>query len=92
MEANMLVQIGKWGASHAIRIPKEVVDALDLKTGEEIDLEFGADKIVMKKKKAKLPTYAEMIEMMRGQTPPPMEWDLVPVGKEIIDDEYSRKG
>lgn len=32
------MKVAKWGNSLAIRIPKDVVDALDLKEGSEIEL------------------------------------------------------
>ena len=33
----MKMQIGKWGNSLAVRLPKEVVDRLNLKEGDTID-------------------------------------------------------
>lgn len=33
------MQVAKWGNSLAIRLPKAVVDALDLKEGDEIEIE-----------------------------------------------------
>jgi antitoxin MazE len=34
----MVVQIGKWGNSLAVRLPAAVVEALELKEGDEIEL------------------------------------------------------
>ena len=35
----MKVQIGRWGNSLAVRLPKSLVDRLHLKEGDEIDTE-----------------------------------------------------
>ena len=45
-EADMKMQIGRWGNSLAVRLPKALVDRLRLKEGDEIDfsaLEAGAE-------------------------------------------------
>jgi antitoxin MazE len=36
----MKIQIGKWGNSLAVRLPKDVVEKLDLKEGDSIDVEL----------------------------------------------------
>ncbi len=33
------MQVGKWGNSLAVRLPAAVVEALDLKEGDEIEIE-----------------------------------------------------
>jgi antitoxin MazE len=38
-----IVQVSKWGNSLAVRLPAEVVDALDLKEGDQIEIRI-ADK------------------------------------------------
>jgi antitoxin MazE len=35
-----MMQIGKWGNSLAVRLPAAVVEALDLKEGDEIEIEI----------------------------------------------------
>jgi antitoxin MazE len=34
------MQVGKWGNSLAVRLPAAVVEALDLKEGDEIEIEI----------------------------------------------------
>lgn len=34
------MQVGKWGNSLAVRLPASVVELLDLKEGDEIDIEI----------------------------------------------------
>jgi antitoxin MazE len=38
IRGEMVVQIGKWGNSLAVRLPAAVVEALELKEGDEIEL------------------------------------------------------
>lgn len=38
------MQIGRWGNSLAIRLPASVVEALDLKEGDEIEIEVADGK------------------------------------------------
>lgn len=36
------MQVGKWGNSLAVRLPASVVDALQLKEGDEIEIEIAS--------------------------------------------------
>jgi antitoxin MazE len=38
------MQVSKWGNSLAIRLPASVVDALDLKEGDQIEIRIAADR------------------------------------------------
>jgi antitoxin MazE len=38
------MQVGKWGNSLAIRLPKDVVDVLDLKEGDDIEVVVAGDR------------------------------------------------
>jgi len=49
----MDVHIAKWGNSCGIRIPKAVLQRLDLSEGEDVSLKVKDDKIIIKKKIAK---------------------------------------
>ncbi|WFS01424.1 AbrB/MazE/SpoVT family DNA-binding domain-containing protein [Rhizobium tumorigenes] len=40
------MQVAKWGNSLAIRIPSSVVDALDLKEGDDISVSISNDRAV----------------------------------------------
>jgi antitoxin MazE len=43
----MKTQIGKWGNSLAVRIPKYIIEQLQLETADEIDCRVEDGKIVM---------------------------------------------
>lgn len=38
------MQVGKWGNSLAVRLPAAVVEALQLKEGDEIEIEIAGDR------------------------------------------------
>jgi antitoxin MazE len=38
LREEVLVQVAKWGNSLAVRLPSAVVDALDLKEGDQIEI------------------------------------------------------
>ncbi|WP_406872809.1 AbrB/MazE/SpoVT family DNA-binding domain-containing protein [Aminobacter sp. P9b] len=38
------MQVSKWGNSLAIRLPAQVVEALDLKEGDEIDIRIAGER------------------------------------------------
>ena len=69
------MQVAKWGNSLAVRLPAAVVDALDLKEGEEIEIhvagarEFGI---------ARKPSRAELLKRLRvfrGRLPDDFKFD-----------------
>lgn len=39
------MQVSKWGNSLAVRLPTAVVDALDLKEGDQIEIRIARDRI-----------------------------------------------
>jgi antitoxin MazE len=38
------MQVGKWGNSLAVRLPAALVEALDLKEGDEIEIEIAGER------------------------------------------------
>ena len=58
------MQVSKWGNSLAVRFPASLVQALDLKEGEEIDLHLvGARSFEVVKK----PSVTELLARLRQQ-------------------------
>jgi antitoxin MazE len=39
------MQVSKWGNSLAVRLPAAVVDALDLKEGDQIEIRIAGDRV-----------------------------------------------
>ena len=69
------MQVSKWGNSLAVRFPAALVQALDLKEGEEIDLHLvGARSFEVVKK----PSAQELLERLhpfRGRLPADFHFD-----------------
>ncbi|SDV46538.1 AbrB/MazE/SpoVT family DNA-binding domain-containing protein [Chitinasiproducens palmae] len=75
------MQVAKWGNSLAVRLPASVVEALELKEGDDIEIyadRCGAFSV------SKIPTVAERIERLRkfrGRLPADFKFD-----RESLDD------
>lgn len=70
-----MMQIAKWGNSLAIRLPAQVVNTLNLKEGDDIEVRI-ADDLVFKI--SKKPTRTEKLDRLRhfrGKLPRDFTWD-----------------
>jgi antitoxin MazE len=79
----MKSQIGQWGNSLAIRIPKYVVEALDLKPNDAVECTVEAGKLVVQRMQT-LPEFT-LEELLAGITEPPepeVDWGK-PMGEEV---------
>ena len=56
------MQVAKWGNSLAVRLPKSVVDALDLKDGDDILLHLVGSRAI---EVEKTPDRLELLERLR---------------------------
>jgi len=69
------MQVSKWGNSLAVRFPATLVQALDLKEGEEIDLHLvGARAFEVSKKPAPKELLARL-HQFRGRLPADFHFD-----------------
>lgn len=69
------MQISKWGNSLAVRLPTAVVEALDLKEGEEIELHVIGERSL---EVARKPTSSELLgrlRKLRGRLPADFKFD-----------------
>jgi antitoxin MazE len=69
------MQIAKWGNSLAVRLPTAVVQVLDLKAGDHIDIHVANERTFAI---AKTPTKAELIarlRSLRGSLPSDFKFD-----------------
>jgi antitoxin MazE len=79
----MKSQIGQWGNSLAIRIPKYVVEALELKPNDAVECTVEAGKLVVQRVQ-NLPELS-LEELLAGVTEPPepeVDWGK-PMGDEV---------
>lgn len=69
------MQVSRWGNSLAVRLPVAVVEALDLKEGEEIELHVtGARSLEVTRKPAPQDLLARL-RKYRGRLPPDFKFD-----------------
>lgn len=69
------MQVSRWGNSLAVRLPAALVDALDLKEGEEIELHLEDKRSFAVRKK---PTQVELLarlRSLRGRLPADFHFD-----------------
>lgn len=69
------MRVSKWGNSLAVRLPAAVVEALELKEGDEIELSSAGPAIVQVARK---PTRKELVERLHkfhGLIPADFEFD-----------------
>ena len=69
------MQISKWGNSLAVRLPAAVVDALQLKEGEQIEIHVAGARVL---EVARKPTPRELLIRLRkyrGQLPSDFKFD-----------------
>ncbi len=69
------MQVSKWGNSLAVRLPVSVVEALNLKEGDDIEVKIMDDRLFEISKK---PTRAETLQRLqkfRGKLPADFTWD-----------------
>jgi antitoxin MazE len=89
----MRTTIARWGNSTALRLPKAIVEELNLKPGQQVEVIVEGSEARLKPVTGQRVTLEElMAEADRigwENQPPLMDWGP-DVGAEIIDDEYSR--
>ena len=69
------MQVSKWGNSLAVRLPSAVVEALELKAGDEIEIEITGERqfgVVRKPDRAAL---LRRLHQFRGRLPSDFKFD-----------------
>lgn len=79
----MITTIFKLGNSNAVRIPKHIMAALELKTDDEIKIELVDNQIVLQKS-LKHMTIDELFKNYKGPNTIKLEFDDMPVGREEL--------
>jgi antitoxin MazE len=69
------VQVAKSGNSLAVRIPAAVVEALDLKEGEEIEIHVAGDRSFGVARKPDRTELLKRLRAFRGRLPPDFRFD-----------------
>lgn len=63
------MQVAKWGNSLAVRLPKPVVDALDLKEGDDITIELVGSRVFAIEKSPAAHELVARLRKYRGRLP-----------------------
>ena len=69
------MQVAKWGNSLAVRLPASVVQALNLKEGEEIDLHVAGERSFEVAKQASAKELLARLRGLRGRLPADFHFD-----------------
>lgn len=88
----MKVKIAKWGNSLGVRLPKQFVDALDLKPGATVDLERDGSRLAIETTQPRrIPHYRleDLLAQIPPGTKPPPYADWAAVEAPWPDDDWS---
>jgi len=69
------MQVCKWGNSLAIRLPAAVVEALQLKEGEEIEVFVASARMLGVARKPSTRELLRRLRRLRGRLPPDFRFD-----------------
>jgi antitoxin MazE len=71
----VVMQVAKWGNSLAVRIPSAVVDALQLKEGDEIEIHVADAREFAVARKPGREEMLQRLRAFRGRLPPDFKFD-----------------
>jgi antitoxin MazE len=69
------MQVAKWGNSLAVRLPAAVVEALDLKEGDEIEIHVADDRLFAVARKPGRDELLKRLRAFRGRLPADFKFD-----------------
>jgi antitoxin MazE len=69
------MQVSKWGNSLAIRLPAVVVEALELKEGDEVDIAVAGSRQLDLSKKPSRKELIERLKQFEGRLPADFKFD-----------------
>lgn len=77
-----IMQVAKWGNSLAVRLPAAVVQALELKEGEEIELHVVGERTLEVARKAQPVELLSRLRRLRGRLPADFRFDRLEANEE----------
>jgi antitoxin MazE len=69
------MQVAKWGNSLAIRIPAAVVEALELKAGDDVEIHVADHRELVLSRKPGREELLKRLRAFRGRLPPDFKFD-----------------
>ena len=79
------MQVAKWGNSLAVRLPTSVVQALDLKEGEELDLHVLGERTIAVSKQPSAIELLKRLRILRGRLPEDFHFDRLEANERDAD-------
>ena len=75
------MQVAKWGNSLAVRLPAIVVEALEIKEGDDIEIEIADARVFVIRKKPGARALLARLRQYRGRLPADFKFDRVEASK-----------
>jgi len=72
-----VMQVSKWGNSLAVRLPSAVVEALELKEGDQIEIRVAQDRVFELAKDSRRQRALARLRKLRRPLPPGFVFDRV---------------
>jgi antitoxin MazE len=69
------MQVAKWGNSLAVRLPAAVVEALQLKPGDEIEIQVDSERAFTVARKPGRQDFLNRLRAFRGRLPPDFKFN-----------------
>ncbi|HEY5140423.1 MAG TPA: AbrB/MazE/SpoVT family DNA-binding domain-containing protein [Methylococcales bacterium] len=69
------MQVAKWGNSLAVRLPATVVEALQLREGDDIEIHIAGERVFELEKKASSQELLARLRKYRGRLPADFKFD-----------------
>jgi len=69
------MRVSKWGNSLAVRLPKELVEAMELKSGDELEIVAAGDRRCEVSKRDRRKEFLEALKQFRFELPPDYQFD-----------------
>ncbi len=69
------MHVAKWGNSLAVRLPSSVVEALDLKVGDDIEIDVAGPRAFEVSRKPSVQERLESLRKYRGRLPADFKFD-----------------
>ena len=69
------MQVEKWGTSLAVRLPAAVVEVLELKPGDDIEIQVAGQREFLVSRKPGREEMLERLRAFRGRLPPDFKFD-----------------
>ncbi len=75
IQEELIMRVSKWGNSLAIRLPAPVVEALELREGDEIEVVIADERVFQVRKKPGNEAIVARLRQFRGKLPADFKFD-----------------